>query len=224
MELPASSGMKPAQGGAGVRSTVPSPSDSLSTTGARPGPPTLPPPRARAQTLPPPSLEELEAADTPRPEGSFLPEQAIDEQLADLESWAAETVEMEQGETARFWLLRGTAFLSAVVAAAGGAIHIPNLSLAGGVLAALAVAIDAAWPTTTDRMARRRAIRELRELQNALKLKWDKVRLAFPDPNTPKRIAHALALLDGIHAKREEIGKYLGDAAPRVTRVLSNNK
>jgi hypothetical protein len=113
------------------------------------------------------------------------------------------------------------AFLSAVAAAAGGAVHIPNLSLAGGMLAALAVAIDAAWPTTTDRMARRRAIRELRELQNALKLKWDKVRLAFPDPNTPKRIAHALALLDGIHAKREEIGKYLGDAAPRVTRVLS---
>jgi hypothetical protein len=220
MELSASLGMKPAQPSASVRTTVPSPSDSLTTTGTRPGL-TPPPSRTRAQTIPPPVLEELEEGDTPRPEGSFLPEQAIDEQLGDLESWAAETLRVERKETGRFWLLRGMAFLSAVVAAAGGALHLTNLPLVGGVLAALAVAIDAAWPTTTDRIARRRAIHDLRELQHALKLKWDKVRLAFPVPNTPKRVAHALALLDGIQAKREEIGKYLGDAAPRVTRLLS---
>ena len=81
-------------------------------------------------------------------------------------------------------------------------------------VAAIAIAIDAAWPTTADRKARQRAVHDLRELQHTLKLKWDKVRLAYPDPQTPKRIAHALALLDAVQAKREEIGKYLGNPRP----------
>jgi hypothetical protein len=40
------------------------------------------------------------------------------------------------------------------------------------------------------------------------------VRLAHPDPQARERIAHALALLDSVQAKREEIGKYLGNAEP----------
>jgi hypothetical protein len=47
-----------------------------------------------------------------------------------------------------------------------------------------------------------------------LKLRWDKVRLAHPDPGARERIAHALALLDSVQSKREEIGKYLGNAEP----------
>ena len=70
---------------------------------------------------------------------------------------------------------------------------------------------------------RRLAIHDLRELQHTLKLKWDKVRLAYPDPNTAKRIAHALALLDATHAKREEISRYLGDGAPGMTKKLSRS-
>ena len=69
----------------------------------------------------------------------------------------------------------------------------------------------------------RRAVHDLRELQNSVKLRWDKVRLAYPESNAPKRVAHALALLDMIQAKREEIGKYLGTSAPSpgITRQLS---
>jgi hypothetical protein len=61
---------------------------------------------------------------------------------------------------------------------------------------------------------------DLRELQNTLKLRWDKVRLAHPDPAAPQRTAHALALLDQVQSKREEIGKYLGsaEASPGIKR------
>jgi hypothetical protein len=51
-------------------------------------------------------------------------------------------------------------------------------------------------------------------------LKWDKVRLAYPDRFSARRIAHALALLDATQSKREEIGKYLGDASPGIERRL----
>jgi hypothetical protein len=65
-----------------------------------------------------------------------------------------------------------------------------------------------------------RAVFDLRELQNTLKLRWDKVCLAHPDASAPQRTAHALALLDQLQAKREEIGKYLGsaEASPGVKR------
>src|SRR5882672_2014927 len=187
----------------------------ISATGAPP------PVRPRQLTIPPPGVDELEEAYAHRPEGAFAPEQAIDEQIADLEAWAAANLRSERRETSRFWLLRGLAFTGAVGAAAGAATQFSQVAIACGAVAALAVAIDAAWPATADRNARRRAIHDLRELQHTLKLKWDKVRLAYPDPHTPKRIAHALALLDATQAKREEISKYLGDETPGVTRKLS---
>jgi hypothetical protein len=180
----------------------------------------LPPMRAKQLTIPPPGLEELEEGYAKRPEGAFAPEQAIDEQIAGLEAWALSNLASESRELSRFWLFRGMAFLGAVAAAAGAMLQLPYVSVAAGAVAALAVAIDAAWPSTADRSARRRAIHDLRELQHTLKLKWDKVRLAYPDPNTPKRIAHALALLDATQSKREEISRYLGDATPGVKESL----
>ncbi len=171
-------------------------------------------------TIPPPGLDELEERYANRPEGAFAPEQAIDEQIASLESWAKSNLSSEAREVTRFWLFRGTAFLGAVGAAIAAVEPMPHVSIVAGGLAALAIAIDAAWPSTADRNARRRAVHDLRELQHTLKLKWDKVRLAYPDPNTPKRIAHALALLDATQAKREEISRYLGDATPGVQQSL----
>lgn len=176
--------------------------------------------RARQLTIPPPGLDELEAGYAQRPEGAFAPEAAIDEQIASLEAWARVNLHSEHKEIARFWVLRGIAFLGSVAAAAAGPLQLARWAVAAGAIAALAVAIDAAWPATADRVARRRAIHDLRDLQHTLKLKWDKVRLAYPDPNTPKRIAHALALLDATQAKREEISKYLGDATPGVAGSL----
>jgi hypothetical protein len=180
----------------------------------------LPPMRGRQLTIPPPGLDELEEGYARRPEGAFAPEEAIDEQIAGLEAWAMSNLHSEGRELLRFWLFRGLAFLGAVSAAAGAVLRLPEMSIGAGGVAALAIAVDAAGPATADRSARRRAIHDLRELQHTLKLKWDKVRLAYPDPNTPKRIAHALALLDATQAKREEISRYLGDATPGVERSL----
>jgi len=181
-----------------------------------------PPTRPRQLTIPPPGLDELEAGYAHRPEGAFAPEAAIDDQIAGLESWAVANLRSERREIARFWVLRGIAFVGTVIAAASAQLHIEHLALAAGGISVLAIAIDAAWPTTADRIARRRAVHDLRDLQHTLKLKWDKVRLAYPDPNAAKRIAHALALLDATQAKREEISRYLGDATPGVARSLGH--
>ena len=187
--------------------------------GTRGTTPPMPPMRARQLTIPPPELEELAEHYAKRPEGAFTPEAAIDEQIADLESWARANLARDTRDLTRFWALRGVALVGAIAAGAAGALLIPIASVLCGSISAVAIAIDAAWPSTADRKARQRAVHDLRELQHTLKLKWDKVRLAYPDPQTPKRIAHALALLDAVQAKREEIGKYLGDPRPGVQRT-----
>jgi hypothetical protein len=163
-----------------------------------------------------PDLEELTEAYAGHQIDTFSPDQAILGKIADLESWAQLNWVRERHEVLRFWLLKGFSFFGAVAAASGGALGLPRLAITAGGIAALAIAIDAAWPVSGDRNARKRAMRDLRELQHTLQLKWDKVRLAHPDPHAVKRVAHAMALLDSAQAKREDIGKYLGDASPGV--------
>jgi hypothetical protein len=151
-------------------------------------------------------------ADIAYPPGAFSPDDAIDEQIADLERWALANERRERSENIRFWALRGTAFAGAALAAIEGFL---GYGRAAGVLAgvaALFVAIDAAWPGTNPRNPYRRAVHDLRSLQNSIRLKWDKVRLAYPNPTGARRVANALALLDAIQAKREDIGRYLGSA------------
>jgi hypothetical protein len=81
-----------------------------------------------------------------------------------------------------------------------------------GGISALFIAIDAAWPGSSLRNPHRRAVFDLRALQNTIRLRWDKVRLAYPNPTGSRRVANALALLDAIQVKREDIGRYLGSA------------
>jgi hypothetical protein len=153
-------------------------------------------------------------AEPGRLSGSFAPETAIDEQIEDLERWALANLRRDRAEKVRFWALRGLAFIGTSGAAViAGLAHVPIASGLGA-LGALAVAIDAAWPGGMFKNPHQRAVHDLRELQNTVKLRWDKVRLAHSDPLAPQRIAHALALLDAVQSKREEIGKYLGNSEP----------
>src|SRR5438105_12226445 len=101
--------------------------------------PSLPPIRVKQLTIPPPGLDELEEGYAKRPEGAFAPEQAIDEQIATLEAWAMSNINSEGRELLRFWVFRGLAFVGAVSAAAGAVLPLPQLSIAGGAVAALAV-------------------------------------------------------------------------------------
>ena len=148
--------------------------------------------------------------------GTFAPESAIDEQIGELERWALANVARDRQGKLRFWVLRGVAFIGAVGAAVGAGFGYPKVALALSVCSALAVAIDAAWPSGSFRSPHQRAVHDLRELQNTLKLRWDKVRLAHPDPQARERIAHALTLLDAVQAKREEIATWKDDENPRV--------
>ncbi|HVU00748.1 MAG TPA: hypothetical protein VHE30_03320 [Polyangiaceae bacterium] len=155
---------------------------------------------------------EVPDADVAFPPGAFSPDDAIDEQIADLERWALANERRERTENVRFWVLRGGAFAGAALAAIEGFL---GYGRAAGVLAGIAsvfVAVDAAWPGTNPRNPHRRAVHDLRSLQNSVKLKWDKVRLAYPNPTGARRVANALALLDAISTKREDIGRYLGSA------------
>lgn len=180
-------------------------------------PPSLPP---RSPSIPPepgpfrsePPLRESSDLDVPHVPPSFLPEKAINDQIEELERWAQINVRHDRNERLRFWILRGIAFLGAAGGAVAVALAAPKLGVALSAAAALAVAIDSAWPAPFRNPAMR-AVHDLRELQNTLKLRWDKVRLAHPDPSAPQRVAHAMTMLDAVQAKREEIGKYLASAA-----------
>jgi hypothetical protein len=152
--------------------------------------------------------------------GAFAPETAIDEQIQDLERWAEANLARDRRIKSRFWVLRGLSFASAAAAALTANLGHAQPTIGFSVLAALCIAIDAAWPADSFRNVHQRAVYDLRELQNTLKLRWDKVRLAHPDPAAAQRTAHALALLDQVQSKREEIGKYLGtaEASPGIKR------
>lgn len=151
-------------------------------------------------------------------DATFSADEAVDRQIEGLEAWCRAAIWRERRDLGRYWLLRTIAFVGATVASAAPYLPgaPPALPLVAGTLAVVALAIDSAWPQTADGVSRHRAIRELRELQHTLRLKWDKVRLAHPERYSPKRIAHALALLDAAQAKREAIGGYLTDSSPGV--------
>lgn len=178
------------------------------------------PARRTTPTIPPGAVDELGEVLGRRDYEEFSPELAIDGQIAELEAWADANVRAERLDSLRFWGMRVLAFLGSAAAAGAAGLHETEVAVVAGVLAAFAIVVDAAWPTVGDRAARRRAVHDLREIQHSLKIKWDKVRLAHPNPNAPKRIAHALVLLDQIQNKREEIGRYLGEASPGATRKL----
>jgi hypothetical protein len=149
-------------------------------------------------------------AATPR----FTPEESLDDQIRDLEAWARAIVRRNTGDSARFWILRGLAFCAAALAATTALQERTNAVVILSALAALCIALEAGWPGASVRNVHRRAIHDLREVQSTVKLRWHKVLLAHPDPSSRKRVAYALELLELIHAKREEVGKYLGSAEP----------
>jgi hypothetical protein len=174
-------------------------------------PPSLPP--LRPGSIQPDAREDAELDAIVRAPTGFAPEKAIDEQIEDLERWASVNLRHDRNDKIRYWLLRSISFLGAAGAAVAAGLLAHKVALVLGALAALAVAVDSAWPTS-QKSPSLRAVHDLRELQNSLKLRWDKVRLAHPDPNAPQRVAHAMAMLDAVQSKREEIGKYLSSADP----------
>ena len=189
-------------------------------------------PPSRTGPLPPPSVPPMRGASreparadtrsllTPAPETpvfdplvhsapvGFSPDKAVSDQLAALEAWAQTNEKDTRTGLTRFWLLKGPAFICAVAASAAQSFDQGRAVIVLGAIAALAIAIDAAW-TGPAVQVNRRAIYDIRNLQNAVKLKWDKVRISHPDAKDPARSAEALAILDTIQGKRDQISRYL---------------
>jgi hypothetical protein len=148
--------------------------------------------------------------------GDFSPDKAVNDQLATLDTWATTTEEQATQARARFWFLKGPAFTCAVGAPVFESFGYGHAVIVLGALAAIAIAVDAAWSGPTNPLLER-AIRDIRNLQNTVKLRWDKVRIAHPEPKDPARTEEALAILDAVEATRDEISKYLANpqASPR---------
>jgi hypothetical protein len=197
-----------------------------------------PPPPQRTGPLPPPSVPPMRGVTRaeyarepviglpPAPEAAafdplahstppgFSPDKAVSEQLTALENWAHSNEKDARAGIARFWLLKGPAFVCAVAASAAESFGLGHTVIVLGAVAALAIAIDAAWAGPSIQV-NKRAIHDIRSLQNAIKLKWDKVRISHPDTKDPARTNEALAILDTIQTRREEIARYL--ASPQTS-------
>src|SRR5689334_19400295 len=113
-------------------------------------PPSLPPARAGMPSIQPDSgsrtMEEAEIDALARIPAGFAPETAIDDQIEDLERWAAANLKQDRSERIRFWVLRGVTFLGASGAAVAAGLALGKLAVGLGATAALAIAIDSAWP------------------------------------------------------------------------------
>jgi hypothetical protein len=176
---------------------------------------------AQTETLPP--SEPAPAASSPAEsfmgligavEERFSPEKAVAEQLLALDGWVRRNERDRRLVALRFWLLKLPAFVGAVGATVAEAYGYGRSVILLGAIAALAIAIDSALsgPAQTPYQ---RAIQDIRNLQNSVKLKWDKVRILHPDPSEPARTDAALAILDAIQVRRNEIAKYF--ASPQTS-------
>jgi hypothetical protein len=194
----------------------PAPEPPPQRTGPLP-PPSVPPMRGVSRSdytrdpvmglPPPPEVSPFDPLAHSSPVG-FSPEKAVAEQLAALESWAETNEKDALAGVTRFWLLKGPAFICAVAASAAESFGQGRAVIVLGAVAALAIAIDAAWSGPAVQV-NKRAIHDIRSLQNSVKLRWDKVRISHPDSKDPARSSEALAILDAIQARREEITRYL---------------
>jgi hypothetical protein len=188
----------------------------------------LPPPPSPPKPTPaPPSSDVIVGSDlalasesAPIAGPRFTPEDALDEQIGDLESWARTIVRRHRIEAARFWLIRGLSFCAAATAVALVLKGFALVPVALVAVSALGLAIEMGWPGAAANETHRRAVYDLRDLQSLVKLRWQKVRLSHPSPTSRKRVAYAVELLETIFAKRRDVGAYLGDseANPGIRR------
>jgi hypothetical protein len=187
-------------------------------------PPAVAPPRARSpKSEPPPSAKSpfdvdgaLPVPVVPNATQIAAPEKAIADQLEVLEQWAKANRRDGRRAVLRYCLLKGPALVCIVAALVAESLAAGQGVIVLTAVAAVAIAIDAAWASPS-MQAHKRAISDVRDLQNTVKLRWDTIRIGHPDPRDPSRAAEALAILDLIQQKRETIGKSLASRSASAT-------
>jgi hypothetical protein len=148
--------------------------------------------------------------------GDLDPEKALSTELEHLERWARAIVWGGRFEGLRSALLRSLALLGSGAAAALGLMGRQELVLPLCSLAALAIAVHAASPRVTALAVHRRALCDIRDLEDLLKIRWHKVRLVCSHVDSQKRLDAALQLMVLLDENRKEIGRSLGSAEPTV--------
>lgn len=132
------------------------------------------------------------------------PEGVVHEQLAELERAARASLRADGRERVRFWLLAGVSLTGAAGAGVAAWVGAGGLGALLGAGAALATVADAALRATAHRPLLHLAA-ALGDLAGELRIRWAKVQLSHPDPTAPQRVAHAMAMLDAVQAKRGEL-------------------
>ena len=180
-------------------------------------PPSLPPRHGIAAAAEPAAADERKAP----PGGPFAlfvsasgaaataEEKTIAEHLIALELWVQERQREAKTATSRFWLLNGVAFAGAVAALAAQQRGYEPAVFICAAIAIIALAFDAARSAPPTE-AHRRAISDISNLEDAVRLSWDRTVIAHPDPADPARSIEARAILDTIKSEREAIRRYLG--------------
>jgi len=148
--------------------------------------------------------------------GDLDPEKALSAELEHLERWARAIVWGGRVEGLGSGLLRSLALLGSGAAAALALMGRQELVLPLCALAALAIAIHAASGRVTALAVHRRALCDIRDLENLLKIRWHKVRLVCSHVDSQKRLDAALQLMALLDENRKDIGRSLGSAEPSV--------
>lgn len=188
-----------------------------------PLPPASLPPRHGAAAMPEPALSDQHTATPGGPFALFVSasgaaatteEKTIAEHLVALEVWALERQREAKTDSFRFWMLNGVAFLGAVGAIVAQQNGLKPAVFVCTAVVAIALAFDAArsGPRTD---AFKRACADIRNLEDAIRLSWDRTVIAHPDPADPARAVDAKALLDRIKAERDAIRRCLGKLGAR---------
>jgi hypothetical protein len=117
-----------------------------------------------------------------------------------------------KASSSRFWLLNGVAFVGAVAAlAAQQHGYVPAVFVCAAVVA-VALTFDAARSGLSTEVYTR-AIADIRNLEDAARLSWDRTVIAHPDPADPARHSEAQAIVDKIKNERAAIRRGLGKLA-----------
>jgi hypothetical protein len=159
-------------------------------------------------------MDDADAGDESPGVTDLDPEKALNDELQHLERWARSIVWGGRFET--FWsvLFRTLALVGAGGSAAAGLMGRPELVLPLCALAVLGIAMHAAMPRATALAVHRRAASDIRDLESMLKNRWHKVRLAYPNRASQRRVDYALQLLRLVESQRKEISRSLGSAEP----------
>ncbi|MBN1609763.1 MAG: hypothetical protein JW940_24235 [Polyangiaceae bacterium] len=146
---------------------------------------------------------------------SAVPERTLSEQMDDLERWALNVQRRIRLEQWRAVLMRTCALASVLGAAV--VVHQGRTTL-GALLAAVCALLmiaETAWSgLSSGRSVRQQVVNDLRELQHGAKLQWDRIRLTHADPTGRERAKYAVALLQAMRTRREQIARHLIDIEP----------